>query len=53
MTDMILGWVAAHSGHIMLVSFFTGFLGIALWAYRPGNRDKLEQHRDIPFRETE
>lgn len=53
MIGAFLDMVAAHSGHIMLVSFFVGFVGIAVWAYRPANRAKLEQHRDIPFRETE
>jgi len=53
MIGFLLDWVAAHGGHVMLVSFFTGFAGIALWAYRPANRARLERHRDIPFREAE
>jgi|GEM_PF-1491559 cbb3-type cytochrome oxidase subunit 3 len=53
MMATVLDWITAHSGHIMLVSFFAGFAGIVLWAYRPANRARLEQHRDIPFRETE
>jgi cbb3-type cytochrome oxidase subunit 3 len=53
MIDTVLDWVAAYSGYIMLVSFFIGFVGIAVWVYRPANRAKLEKHRDIPFREKE
>lgn len=44
--------LAQYSGYIVLVGFFTAFVGIAIWAYRPANKKTIENYRDIPFRET-
>ncbi len=46
-------WLFEYSGYAVLLAFFTAFIGIVFWVYRPSNKDKIEQHRDIPFREAE
>lgn len=49
----MIEWISQFSGYVLLLVFFTAFTGIWIWAYLPANRNKLEQHRNIPFRETE
>lgn len=49
----MIEWLSHYSGYAVLLGFFSAFLGIVFWAYRPSNKIKLEQHRDIPFREAE
>ena len=41
--------LSQYSGYIVLVAFFAAFVGIIAWAYRPANRDRLEDYRNIPF----
>ena len=41
----------ANAGMIGLVFFVATFAVIALWAYAPGNRAKLEAHKMIPLEE--
>lgn len=50
--QIMMDWVSTYSGYIVLLTFFTAFIGIAIWAYRPSNKTLLEAYRDIPFRET-
>ena len=40
-----------HGPMIALIGFFAGFLGIAIYAYAPANKKKMQQHADIPFKE--
>jgi cbb3-type cytochrome oxidase subunit 3 len=40
-----LGWIMG----IMTVLFLSGFLGWAWWAYRPGNRARMEADSRLPF----
>lgn len=49
----MIEWISQHGGYALLLVFFIAFTGIGVWAYLPVNRSKLEQHRNIPFRETE
>ena len=49
----MMEWLVQFSGYIVLIGFFSAFVGVALWAYRPSNKDKLEQHRNIPFKGDE
>lgn len=49
----MIEWLSQYSGYAVLVGFFSVFVGIAAWAYRPSNRIELEKHRDIPFKEAE
>lgn len=38
-------------GLIVLVAFSLVFIGIAVWAYLPRNKKRLESYRDIPLGE--
>jgi len=49
----MIEWLAQYSGYAVLVMFFTAFVGIAAWAYRPSNKERLELYRDIPLKEAE
>lgn len=46
-----MDFITAHSGTIVSVLFFTMFTGIALWAYWPANKQRLQELGNIPFRE--
>ncbi|MGL4312299.1 MAG: cbb3-type cytochrome c oxidase subunit 3 [Paracoccaceae bacterium] len=37
----------------VLLAMFTGFLGIVLWAFRPGSRRAHDDSASIPFRHEE
>ena len=52
MTPM-LDWLTQHGATLVLVMFFIALVGFALWAYAPRNKQKLEDHAQIPLRETE
>jgi cbb3-type cytochrome oxidase subunit 3 len=49
----MIDWLALYSGYVVLLAFFTAFVGIAVWVYFPAHKGKLEQHRDIPFKGVE
>lgn len=38
-------------GLIVLVSFTLAFIGIAVWAYLPRNKQQMKAHGEIPFKE--
>jgi len=48
----MIDWVSQHSGLIILLAFFTAFVGIAIWAYLPENKARLEDHAQIPLKEV-
>ena len=42
--------IGAHPlGYLVLLAFFISFVAIALWIYRPSQKNKIEKYRDIPF----
>ena len=43
--------ISQHAGIIGLLFFFSVFTGIALWAFRPGNKNSIESHKYIPLSE--
>ncbi|MCE9507968.1 MAG: cbb3-type cytochrome c oxidase subunit 3 [Alphaproteobacteria bacterium] len=49
----MIEWLSQYSGSIVLVSFFSAFAGITLWAFMPANKAGLERHAEIPLREVE
>jgi cbb3-type cytochrome oxidase subunit 3 len=49
----MIEWIAQYSGYAILIAFFSAFVGIAAWIYRPKNRAKIEEHRLIPFKEAD
>jgi cbb3-type cytochrome oxidase subunit 3 len=46
-------FASADIGLIGLLFFFAVFLGIALWAYHPSRKEKIEQHKNIPLSEDD
>jgi cbb3-type cytochrome oxidase subunit 3 len=40
-----------YCGYIVLLGFFIAFVGIAVWTYRPANKDALEALGRIPLQE--
>ncbi|MGB4100768.1 MAG: cbb3-type cytochrome c oxidase subunit 3 [Alphaproteobacteria bacterium] len=47
-----MDWLAQHGPVLTTVCFFAGFVGIALWAYFPANKKRLEDQGKIPLRES-
>lgn len=43
--------LSQYSGYVMLLGFFAGFCGIAIWVFLPKNKDILNKHAEIPLRE--
>ncbi|MBI2413685.1 MAG: cbb3-type cytochrome c oxidase subunit 3 [Deltaproteobacteria bacterium] len=43
----------AFSKSAVLVYFFIIFCAVSFWALRRKNRERLESHREIPFREDQ
>jgi cbb3-type cytochrome oxidase subunit 3 len=42
----------ADIGLAMLLFFFSMFVGIAVWALRPANKEMIESHKYIPLKEN-
>lgn len=49
----MIDWLIQHAPSIGLLGFFLGFVGVAVWAYLPANKRRIEDHAHIPFREQE
>lgn len=47
----MITWFLDHAPTIGLTGFFVAFIFIALWAYAPRNKSKLQAHAQIPFKE--
>lgn len=47
----MMDWFFHHAPTIATVAFFLAFIGIAFWAYAPGNKAKLQERAFIPFKE--
>jgi cbb3-type cytochrome oxidase subunit 3 len=45
----MMNWVLDNAPHIGLLGFFVAFIGIALWAYWPSNKARLQEHASIPL----
>ena len=48
-----LDWLTHNSAIITTIFFFTMFVGIAIWAYLPKNKDVIQSDAMIPFHEQE
>lgn len=48
----MMDWLTDHSGLVGLLLFVGLFLGFAVWAYRPSNKEKMEQYGKIPLEES-
>jgi cbb3-type cytochrome oxidase subunit 3 len=49
---MMIDWIAAHAGMIGLLFFFTFFVLMAGWVFRPGSKPLYQNNALIPFKET-
>lgn len=47
----MIDWFLDHAPQIGLIGFFVAFVFIALWAYAPRNKAKLQAHAYIPLKE--
>lgn len=34
---------------IITITFFTAFIALAIWVFRPGSKMEYQQHGDIPL----
>lgn len=48
-----MNFLLMNTGLIATLFFFTVFSGIALWAYWPSNKTRLQNHAYIPLKETD
>ena len=49
----MMDWLVQHGPLVATLCFFVGFVGIALWAYLPRNRERMNQYGQIPFKERD
>ena len=45
--------MAGIEGIIVLVAFSIAFVGIAIWAFAPRNKNKINAYGTIPFKEED
>lgn len=51
MSIVILDFLRDHAGMIGLLFFFIVFVGVALWAFLPSQKQKLESYKFLPLQE--
>jgi cbb3-type cytochrome oxidase subunit 3 len=49
----MMDWLAQNGPALTTVCFFVGFIGIAIWAYLPRNKQRIEAQGNIPLQEPE
>lgn len=49
----MIDWLAHHAPMIALFGFFIAFVFIAVWAYAPRNKAKLQELANIPLKVKE
>ena len=49
----MIDWLSQHAGMTGLLFFFTVFLLIAGWAYRPKAKEQMESYKFIPLAEDD
>lgn len=47
----MIDWLAQHGPSLATLFFFVTFIGIALWAFAPANKRRMEEDATIPFKE--
>ena len=45
----MIEWLSNNAGLTGLLFFFTVFLVVAIWAFRPSARQSIEAHKFIPL----
>ncbi|HCK32035.1 MAG TPA: CcoQ/FixQ family Cbb3-type cytochrome c oxidase assembly chaperone [Rhodospirillaceae bacterium] len=48
-----MSFLASHAGLIGLVFFFTFFLGMLVWVFRPGSKEYFKKFGKIPLEEKD
>lgn len=48
-----MDWISAHAGMIGLLFFFTFFVLMAVWVYRPGSKQAYQENALIPLNENQ
>lgn len=49
----MINWLAENAGMTGLLFFFSVFCGIVYWAFRPSQKQIIEDHKYIPLKEDE
>jgi len=49
----MMDFISDNAGMIGLLSFLSVFTVIVIWAFRPGTKEAIESHKNIPFAEEE
>jgi len=49
----MMDFLTQYSAIIGLLFFFAAFVGIALWAFLPKNKEEIESHKNIPLSEDD
>ena len=49
----MMNWILAHGSLTVLVLFFSLFIIFGFWAFRPRNRDRMDEYGQIPLREND
>ena len=49
----MMDFITTHGGLIGLLFFFTFFVLMAVWVYRPGSMDKYQNYAGIPLKESD
>jgi cbb3-type cytochrome oxidase subunit 3 len=47
----MIDFLAINAGMIGLLFFFIVFSGVAVWAFLPSQKEKIENHKYIPLTE--
>jgi len=46
----MIDWIADNAGVTGLAFFFLIFIGIVIWAFRPGAKETIESYKYIPLK---
>lgn len=49
----MMDWLSTQGSVLVLVMFFLTFLAFGYWAFRPANKQKMEEYRQIPLKEND
>lgn len=49
----MVDWLANNAGTTGLLFFFSTFLVIAVWAFRPKAKQQIESYKNIPLAEDD
>ncbi len=49
----MIEWLSDNAGMTGLLFFFSVFCGIVIWAFRPSQKQTIEDHKYIPLKGDE